>query len=107
MQPGYFEHYEQVRRKGRQLKNLDGARNAFACASAGKREIEAVTNGVHINGPNHVIPASESSIPIPAMTVQNPPEMPNGKQRRDSTDEANLPRDRMDISLHNFGDYAG
>lgn len=106
MQPGYFEHYEQIRRKGRQLKNLDGARNAFACASAGKREIEAATNGVHINGKHDIIPP-ESSIPILATIGHDSPEMPNGKQRRDSIDEPNLPRDRMDISLHNFGDYAG
>lgn len=107
VQPGYFEHYEQVRRKGRQLKTLDSARNAFACASAGKREFEAATNGVHINGQDHVIPAPGSSIPILATAEHNPFEREIGKQRRDSNDETTLPRDRMDISLHNFGDYAG
>lgn len=103
MQPGYFEHYEQVRRKSRQLKNLDGARNAVASGSAGKRETESATNGVHINGQDHIIPVSESSIQILAPVAHNA----HGRDQGDSTDEITLPRDRMDISLHNFGDYAG
>ena len=107
MQPGYFEHYEQVRRKGRQLKNLDAARNAVAGLSAIKGETEAATNGVHVNGKDNGISAAESSIPILTTVGHNPHGRENGRQRRDSTDDTNLPRDRMDISLHNFGDYAG
>lgn len=107
VQPGYFEHYEQVRRKGRQLKTQEGARDAAASGSAIKQETEAATNGVHINGLDHIIRGPETSNSIHASVGHHSHERNSGNQRRDSIDDTNLPRDRMDISLHNFGDYAG
>lgn len=105
--PGYFEHLERIRGERRKPKMMDGARAAVANGSSGKKEIGAATNGVHVSEQGQIIPASQSPEISHATVGHDAHGKGNGKRRRDSTDDTPLPRDRMDISLHNFGDYPG
>ncbi len=105
VEPGYFKHLEQVRGGRRKPKTIEGARNAVASGAAGKGEFEVATNGVHVTDHGEMAPASRS--PTPTSTTLRHDNHPNanGKRRRQSNEDMSLPRDRMDISLHNFGDY--
>ena len=78
----------------------------MANASAGEEEIKMATNGVEVNHEGQVVAASRAS-PLKGSSAnsQGTKQMANGKMTRDSDDGSTPPRDRMNISLHNFGDY--
>jgi hypothetical protein len=52
-----------------------------------------------------MVPASRSLTPTSTTLKHDNHRNSNGKRRRQSNEDMSLPRDRMDISLHNFGDY--
>ena len=106
VEDGYFEHLERVRGETKKLKVMEHARVAVANGSAGEEEIRMATNGVKVNHEGQVVAASGTGPPrgSPANT-QSTVQMANGKRARDSDEGSTPPRDRMDISLHNFGDY--
>ena len=100
---GYFEHLEQIRGKTKKLKVVERAKEAVAQGVARAEEIEIATNGAEVNAQGQVVPASDSiSIDDSHSSVG---QMSNGKRKRDDDREATPPRDQMDISMHNFGDY--
>ena len=98
--PGYFGHIERMRGEAKKMKVLEKAREAVVNGCADQEDFQMATNGVEVTKDGKVVPAS-------------PPQRSGGSPivNGDSTDggrrmsgEDSLPRDRMDISLHNFGD---
>ena len=97
---GYFEHLEKLRGEGRKLKTMEQAREAIVHGYAGKEQIEMAANGVALNGSGKIVPAGDGHSDFPLM---------NGDRESlhsEREDESPAVKDRMDISLHNFGDYA-
>ena len=105
VEPGYFEHLEKVRGETKKLKVMETAREAIANGSAGEEEIRMATNGVEVNEDGQVV-ASSGNSSSDGESTKRQIAMKNGKRAREGEDESSPPRDRMDISLHNFGDYA-
>ncbi len=101
--PDYFDHLEKVRGEGRKLKAMEGAREAVLSGVAGKEEFEMAVNGVVVDDNGKAIPAVDSEDPT------TPHVNGHGLKRAcyasQSDAESPTVRDRMDISLHNFGDY--
>ena len=104
---GYIEHLEKVRGETKMLKVMEKAREAVANGSAGTEEFEIATNGVKVNGDGSLVAANEHSEErYPLTDADDLRRTTNGKRNRESDDDNRPPRDRMDISLHNFGDYS-
>ncbi|KAI9809325.1 MAG: hypothetical protein M1825_002616 [Sarcosagium campestre] len=102
----YFERLERIRGEGRKLKVMDNAREAVMNGYAGEQEVRMAAKGVEVDAHGRVIPVSFDHEGFSAQ-LNNGDDL-NG-QGKDSSDAAEGPvhvRDRMDISLHNFGDYA-
>ena len=101
--PGYFEHLERIRGHSKKLKIVENARTAVANGLAGLEEIRIATNGVEVTQEGRVVPASTTGR-INAIEADR--RNSNGKRSHDDDTEADpTPKDRMDISLHNYGDY--
>ncbi|KAL8962427.1 MAG: hypothetical protein Q9183_005160 [Haloplaca sp. 2 TL-2023] len=101
--PEYFKHLEEVRGETRKMKVLEKAREAVANGSANNEELEIAAHGVkglETNG------AGASSLNDPK-TDSVPHTNGNTRQRNRSAAEESLPKQRMDISIHNLGDYPG
>lgn len=104
VEPGYFEHLERVRGETKKLKVMESAREAVANGWAGAEEIEMARNGVEVNEKGDVIAASGVN---GAMAEEEVVALKaNGKRAREGDEGSTPPRDRMDISLHNFNDYS-
>lgn len=90
---GYFEHLEKVRGEGRKLKVMESARSAVLNGVASQRDVQVAAKGIAVDSNAKVVSADEHS--------------GNAKQteRQENTSEADV-KDRMDISLHNLGDYS-
>ncbi|KAJ9192723.1 hypothetical protein DTO021D3_9068 [Paecilomyces variotii] len=100
---GYFEHLEKVRGEGRKLKVMDRAREAVASGLASKTDYEIAANGVKLDDRGKVVPASTpSESEVPQVSFSAAREAPQAVEALESPKV----RDRMDISIHNFGDYA-
>ncbi|KKY14985.1 putative amidophosphoribosyltransferase [Phaeomoniella chlamydospora] len=95
----YFEHLESIRGEGRKLKAMDKAREAVFHGFAGKEQIEMAANGVTLTELGKIVPATNGDSEVPIV---------NGKRPSQSGHDMDRPtvKDRMDISLHNFADYA-
>jgi amidophosphoribosyltransferase len=94
---GYFERLEQLRGEGKKLKVMESAREAVVNGVAGEKEVRMAAKGVQVDWEGNVIP------------VENEEESATAKNGPDAEIREDVPtsvRDRMDISLHNFGDYA-
>ena len=98
---GYFEHLEKLRGEGRKLKTIERAREAVAHGVAGKEQIEMAAKGVTLNGSGRIVPATNGDSDVPVAQARHAPSSHHEDQH-----EAPKIKDRMDISLHNFGDYA-
>ena len=100
----YFEHLEKIRGQTRKMKVADEARRAVAQGAATADQVQIVAAGVAVDKHGRVIPAVNGD-------SLKPPSRPNGitTSRADSfsfaEDDSPTVRDRMDISLHNFGDF--
>ena len=109
VEPGYFEHLERLRGESRKLKLMENAREAVAHGTAGAEEVQIAANGLRVNGDGKLVPASGHSNGASGVNDHNgvngqgSPQL-NGKRKRGEEDSP-PPKDRMDISLHNFGDY--
>lgn len=104
VEPGYFEHLERVRGETKKLKVMESAREAVANGWAGEEEIKMARNGVEVNEKGDVIAASGVN---GAMAEEEVVALKaNGKRAREGDEGSTPPRDRMDISLHNFNDYS-
>lgn len=97
---GYFDHLEKVRGEGRKIKALEKAKQAVTHGIASQKDFQIATNGVKLDSNGNVIPASrpgESDIPkVDISRIQS----------NASEDVNPKVKDRMDISIHNMGDYA-
>ncbi|KAL8754506.1 MAG: hypothetical protein Q9199_004300 [Rusavskia elegans] len=89
---GYFQHLEEVRGETRKMKVMEKARIAVANGSVDQEEVDMVAKGVKVTSNGEVVPADAQV---------------NGdtKRRRRSREESSPPKDRMDISLHNYRDF--
>ncbi|KAL8729441.1 MAG: hypothetical protein Q9181_004998 [Wetmoreana brouardii] len=100
----YFKHLEEVRGETRKMKVLEKAREAVANGFADKEELEIATNGVKgLEGGDAVLPRGQVYEDLIDAQVDDG----NHSRRKVSRDDGKLPKDRMDISLHNFGDFHG
>ncbi|KAI4117484.1 MAG: hypothetical protein LQ338_007547 [Usnochroma carphineum] len=100
---GYFQHLEEVRGETRKMKVLEKAREAVANGLADQEELEIATRGVKVIEKGKIVPAlSEGPDDASFAHVGG-----SQKRPRYSTKEGTPPKDRMDISLHNFGDFQG
>lgn len=100
----YFEHLEKVRGEGRKLKVMDKAKEAIMNGVASKREFQIAANGVKLDSDGHVVPAStprESEVPPLSFSQAHE------ALRHEEHAEVEHPKvkDRMDVSIHNLGDY--
>jgi len=99
---GYLEHLERIRGEGRKVEVIDRAREAILTGIAGQREFQIATKGVKLDSHGQVVPAAsytESDIPQSAFSQT---------REASTTGEAEDPptiKDRMDVSIHNLGDY--
>ena len=108
VEDGYFEHLEKVRGETKKLKVMESAREAVANGSAGEEEIRMAANGVEVNGDGTIVAASGPNFgPEESSGMILPSRRSSGKRQRDDdeSEHSTPPRDRMDISLHNFGDF--
>lgn len=87
--PEYLEHVERIRGEGRKCKVVDAARNAVVNGVASTEELRLATGGAKVTQEGNVLPVL-------------PSEVATGEATR-AHDERG--KDRMDISLHNIGDY--
>ena len=108
VEPGYFEHLEMVRGKTKKMKVLERAREAVANGQAGEEEFRIATNRVEVSVKGDIVPISaQESEDTAVVNGSHSPRHSNGKRQREGDEDSTpLPRERMDISLHNFGDYS-
>ena len=113
--PGYFEHLDRLRGQSRRMKLMSEARQAVAHGTAGHEQIQMATNGVVVAADGKAVPAPA---PIPA-PMGDMKESEDGEVRvqtkanghrtswgdDDSETESPKVRERMDISIHNLGDF--
>ena len=93
---GYFAHLEKVRAETRKLKAMEHAREAVANGWTDQEEL------------NGDIISTSSDDRIGSIAVSRNHSVPKTQgKRREGGEETPSPRDQMDISLHNFGDYIG
>jgi amidophosphoribosyltransferase len=88
---------EYLRDKGRILEVVDRAREAILTGVAGQREFQIAADGVKLDSKGQVVPA-----------VSNMP-LNNQTPEASTAGEAEEPpkvKARMDVSIHNLGDYA-
>jgi amidophosphoribosyltransferase len=93
----YLKHLERIRDKGRKIEVVDRAREAILTGVAGQREFQIAANGVKLDSKGQVVPA-----------VSNMP-LNNQTPEASTAGEAEEPpkiKARMDVSIHNLGDYA-
>lgn len=93
----YFDHLELIRGENRKLKVEAEARNAVAAGVAGLQQLQFVTNGAVVNHKGNVVPAE---ITETALLLNN-----GRKTSRQEESENPSVKTRMDISIHNMGDY--
>ncbi|KAL8810524.1 MAG: hypothetical protein Q9223_002365 [Gallowayella weberi] len=98
---GYFKHLEEVRGASKKLKVLEKARQAVANGVAGPKELDMAANGAEVTKLGEVVPVVHDGPRAKSQATANCSKEWLGR----SQEEENIPKDRMDINLHNFGDY--
>ncbi|KAL8998870.1 MAG: hypothetical protein Q9188_006016 [Gyalolechia gomerana] len=101
VEEAYFQHLEQVRGETRKMKVLEKARQAVANGSADLEEIEITAKGLEVRQNGKVLPATTDGDKDSADVQTNG----DAKRRKYSRGEISSPKDQMDISLHNYGDF--
>lgn len=81
----YLDHLERIRGQTKKLKVEAEARRALAMGIAGQEQLQIATNGAVVNGHGKVVPA--------------------GSVRQSDDVESPSVKTRMDISIHNMGDF--
>jgi len=99
----YFEHLEKMRGQNRKLKLMDEARHTVAHAIAAEDPVQIATKGAVVRENGNVGPAVNGDPPPEALQSNGAASQRNHwmSQERESPSV----RDRMDISLHNLGDF--
>lgn len=97
----YFQHLEEVRGETRKMKVLEKAREAVANGWADQEELEIATKGIKVAENGKLVPASGEENRNGAYIAVNG----GDKRRKQSREEKTPPKDQMDISLHNYGDF--
>lgn len=96
----YFEHLERLRGEGRKLKAMGKAREAVAHDFA-TREMNAIATKFQVlTNDGRTVPVINGKSDVSWDTT-----LANGTDTWASDDPSPTVSDRMDISLHNFGDY--
>ncbi|KAL8679837.1 MAG: hypothetical protein Q9186_003903 [Xanthomendoza sp. 1 TL-2023] len=98
---GYFKHLEEVRGASKKLKVLEKARQAVANGLAGQKELDMAARGAEVTSLGEVVPVAHDGLRAESHAIVNG----SKKRPRHSQEEETIPNDRMDINLHNFGDY--
>ena len=86
---------------------MERAREAVAHGDANEMEIQIATSGVRVDQSGALIPASEyyaSECSIPKVNG-NGPHSGRKRWREGEGKSTTPPKNGMDISLHNFGDF--
>ncbi|KAI9863173.1 MAG: amidophosphoribosyltransferase [Trichoglossum hirsutum] len=104
---GYFDRLERIRGESQKLKARESAMEAVINGSAGEKEVRMAAKGVAVDEYGAVIPVEDCAEGAVASV--------NGSRTKESKglrsggivheDTEGTVRERMDISLHNFGDY--
>ncbi|ETI23662.1 amidophosphoribosyltransferase [Cladophialophora carrionii CBS 160.54] len=101
---GYFEHLEQIRGQTRKFKVVDEARRAVVQGVAEEHQIQLATNGAVVTPNGEVVPAvngvRKQSVHTDLMDSHRGSAASLGPD-----EESPTVRDRMDIALHNLGDF--
>jgi amidophosphoribosyltransferase len=102
---GYFEHLEKIRGESRKLEVMEIARKAVVGGIASPQDVQVAANGVNLDNDGKLVPAIPLQNPERAYTEDDPLQTVNATPDVPShlTSQA---KGRMDISLHNIGDYA-
>ncbi|RVX71535.1 hypothetical protein B0A52_05107 [Exophiala mesophila] len=99
---GYFDHLERIRGQTRKLKVMDEARKAISQGVAGQDQIQLATSGAVVDAAGKVVPLTNGAAARSSLAS-------NGKHDHSSKEshdhENHAVRDRMDISIHNLGDF--
>lgn len=79
---------------------MESARKAVLSGIANQQDLQVATNGVELDGDGKAVPVINNE---PGSGNVDPPQQYSAE---DMADQAPEVEDRMDISLHNLGDYA-
>ena len=95
----YFDHLERIRGQTKVLKVEAEARRAVAFGIAAPHQLKVAANGATVNGDGKVVPAEpeDNHVKMPSI---------NGLTKG-SDHEGQSVKTRMDISIHNMGDFPG
>ncbi|KAL9107379.1 MAG: hypothetical protein Q9227_007744 [Pyrenula ochraceoflavens] len=99
---GYFEHLERIRGEGRKLKVMDQAREAVVHGIAQKEQVQMALNGVTVTGEGKIVAAADGCSQTPLHVLRG---HTNATRRESYDEDSSSIKERMDISIHNFGDY--
>ncbi|KAL8897634.1 MAG: hypothetical protein Q9207_007115 [Kuettlingeria erythrocarpa] len=94
----YFGHLEKVRGQARKQEE---AREGVAIGSADARTVEIAAQRVQMVANGECVPAASDVAKCGAYTNGNGEQ----KRRKQTREEGTPPKDQMDISLHNIGDF--
>ena len=101
----YFAHLERIRGQTRRFKVVDEARRAVVQGTAGKDQIQLATNGAVVTDTGRVVPAVNGNMPKQSVQTDLPDSHRGSATSLGVEDDSTSVRDRMDISLHNLGDF--
>lgn len=99
---GYFEHLERLRGQTRKLKVMDEARKAISQGVAGQDQIQLATSGAVVDEAGKVVPLT-NGLGARSSLASNGTQDQSSKESHHHGNHA--VRDRMDISIHNLGDF--
>ena len=88
------------------MKVIESVLQAVANGSTGERGIQIATSGATVADDGKVVPGSPHKLSDAAEMngTGNPRQAESKRKRGDEEEETPPPKDRMDISLHNFND---
>lgn len=100
----FFEHLERIRGEGSKAKIVDAARNAVAHGVASKRDLDIVADASQLkeSANGNTVPVVDTGV---RPRVKTPEAEREEEVEEDTESVSPVVKDRMDISLHNFGDY--
>ncbi|OCT50547.1 Amidophosphoribosyltransferase [Cladophialophora carrionii] len=101
---GYFEHLEQIRGQTRKFKVVDEARRAVVQGVAEEHQIQLATNGAVVTPNGEVVPAVNGVRKQSVHTDLRDSHRGSAASLGPDEDSPTV-RDRMDIALHNLGDF--
>jgi len=101
----YFEHLERIRGQTRKFKVVDEARRAVVQGTAGEDQIQLAANGAVVTDTGKVVPAVNGNVRKQSVQTNLPDSHRGSSTSLGKEDDSPSVRDRMDISLHNLGDF--